>query len=148
MSSGTFIIQSGYKRIGVHSVVRPASSEDIEDGRLILNSMLQGWESKDIFLGIVPLNLEGDELGEPPDATNAIIDNFAVKVAPNFDNGKTIVSTDLKDNARAGMALLNGLFRVTEMPQKKISSTTPRGSGHGRHHDDRIFMDDDNQLGS
>ncbi len=148
MSKGTFIIQSGYKRIGVHSVVKSASSEDIEDGRRILNSMLQGWESKDIFLSIVPLKLPGEELGDPADATNAIIDNFAIMAAPNFDNGKTIVSQDLKDNARAGMALLNSLYRVTEMPQKKISSLTPRGSGHGRHHDHRIFMGDDNQLGS
>ena len=146
MSSGTFIIESAYKRIGVHSVAKAAAPEDIEDGKDTLNAMLQAWQSKDIFLETVPLDKSGDELGEPMDARNAIIDNLAIMCAPNFDNGKVVVSQQLKDNARAGMALVNSLYRVTEIPKKKVSKLTVRGSGHGRHHGTRIFMGDNNEL--
>lgn len=151
MSTGTFIIESGYKLIGVHSVVKPASPEDIEDGKNRLNAMLQALQTKGILLGIVPLQEVGDELGEPMDATNAIIDNFALQSAPNFDNGKQIVSPELRINARSGMALLNSHFRETCLPVKKLSTTTVRGSGHrryGRYRVNGIFMGNDNEVGS
>ncbi len=146
MSKGTFIIENGYKRIGVHSIAHPAAPEDIEDGKDILNSMLSAWQSKDILLEVVPLDQEGDELGEPPDATNAIIDNFALAVAPNFDNGKVIVSQQLKDNARAGMALMTSTYRKTDVAKRKVSQLLPLGAGHGRHHHTRTFMGEDNEL--
>lgn len=132
MSSGTFIIQSAYQRIGAHSVVAPATPEAIEAGQFILNSMMQLWLSENIDLGTVPLLAPGSELGEPADSTNAIIDNLALLLAPNFDNGRQIVSPQLKANAKLGKSLIRNLYQQITIPEKVVSSTLPLGQG-GRH---------------
>lgn len=132
MSSGTFIIQSAYQRIGAHSLAAPATPEAIEAGQFILNSMMQLWLSENIDLGTVPLNAPGDELSEPGDSTNAIIDNLSLLLAPNFDNGRPIVSPQLKTNAKFGKALIRNLYQQITIPEKVVSSTLPVGQGGRR----------------
>jgi len=132
VSSGTFIIQSAYQRIGAHSVAAPANPESIESGMFILNSMINLWLSQNIVMGTVPLDAPGDELGEPADATNAIIDNLALMMSPDFDNGRNIVSPQLKINATLGKSLIRNLYQQIDIPDKVVSSTLPIGQG-ARH---------------
>jgi len=130
MSSGTFVIEAGLKRIGAQSVVQPANPESKIEGMNILNSMLQLWLSWGIDLGIVPLQAPGDELGEPLDTRNAIIDNLALFLSADFDNGNNIVSEQLRSNARLGLSQVKQLYRKNIIPRKQMSSTTPRGQGN------------------
>ena len=140
MSSGTEIIQAALRRIGAHSKVAPASADSISIGRDALNSMLELWLSQSIFLGVVPLEVPGSELSESLDMRNPIIDNLAIQMAPDFDNGKTIVSQDLKNNARAGLSHLKNLYQTITIPSKVVSSTLPTGSGNDRGARSRAFF--------
>jgi hypothetical protein len=130
MSDGTTIIQSALKLIGKHSIVQPADPESVEIGKFTLNSMLQLWLSQNVDMGIVPLNAEGDELGEPLDARQGIINNLAILMAPNFDNGDVVVSQTLMANARLSKAEIKRLYRSITIPNKVVSSTLPKGAGN------------------
>lgn len=139
MSSGTEIIQAALMRIGAHSLVAPAPPESIIVGRDTLNSMLMLWLSQDIDLGIAPLDAPGDKLDEPLDTRQGIIDNLAIMLAPNFDNGKTVVSQTLVFNARIGFITIKSLYENLTIPDKVLSSTLPRGAGNTRGTLPRIF---------
>lgn len=132
MSTGTFLVQSGLKRIGAASIVQPAAPETIIEGFGILKSMVASWASWGIDLRLSPLNVPGDEIGEPLDSTNAIIDNLALRLAPDFDNGRGNVSEQLKANARIGLAQVKQSYRPLSVPPRQISSTAPRGQGNAR----------------
>jgi len=139
MSSGTEIVQAALKEIGAHSIVAPADPESILVGKNTLNSMLQIWLSQCIDLGIVPLDASGEELGEPADSTQVIIDNLAIALAPNFDNGDNVVSAELRNNARRGFVRLRGLYQILTIPDKVVSSTLPRGAGNDRGFRTKVF---------
>lgn len=139
MSSGTEIIQQALKRIGAHGITQPAAPETIVVGRDILNSMLQMWLSEGIDLGIVPLDAPGEELGEPLDARNAIIDNLALWLSPDFDNGENIVSEQLMSNARKGKNIIRNLYQDVVIPLKIVSSTLPVGQGNRTGFLRRVF---------
>ena len=76
MSDGTTLIESSLKLIGAHSIYAPADAESIEVSLGTLNSMLQLWLSQGIELNISPLNAVGEEVGEPLDTRQAIINNL------------------------------------------------------------------------
>jgi hypothetical protein len=128
MSDGTTIIESALKLIGAHSIAAPADPESIEIGMFTLNSMLQLWLSQNVDMGIVPLEAPGDELGEPLDARQSIIDNLSILLAPNFGVG--VVDQVLRDNARLSKAEIKRLYRNITIPAKVVSSTLPRGAGN------------------
>ena len=92
--------------------------------------MLQLWLSQGIDLGIVPLDAPGDELGEPLDSRNAIIDNLALRISPDFDNGNTVVSPQLTSNAKREFNLIKNLYQIVDVPLKIVSSTLPVGQGN------------------
>ena len=140
MSIGTDIIQEALNQIGAHSIVSPADPESIVKAMKVLNSMLQLWLSKSIDMGTTPLKNPGDELNEPLDGRQVIIYNLAVKTAPMFENGKVIVSQDLKRNALSGFDDIRSLYQVITIPDKVVSSTLPRGQGNTRFRDFRIFQ--------
>jgi len=146
MSAGTFVIESALKRIGAHSLIQPADAETITEGRDILNSMVQLWLSWGIDIGIVPLDAPGDELGEPLDVRNAIIDNLALMLSPDFDNGGNIVSPQLKSNARNGFQIVKQLYRKSIVPRKQVSGTTPRGQGNIIGVNSRTFFTEGEEL--
>lgn len=116
--------------IGAHSVVSPASAESILVGKDALNSMLEMWLSKGIDFGFAPLDAPGDTLSDPPDVRNGIISNLAIWLAPNFDNGKDIVSVNLRNLARSEFQTIQRLYRGLTIPRKVVSSTLPKGSGN------------------
>ncbi len=132
MSIGTNIIQDALKALGAHSTASPASSGTLEDGRLILNSMLELWTSQSIFIRTVPISVVGEDLNEPIDARNAIVYNLAIMLAPALDNGKAIVSKDLRDLATTTFSTIRALYQDVEVPEMVISSTTPLGAGNTR----------------
>ncbi len=132
MSTGTEIIQNAMERIGAHSIHQPAEPSDIIKGMDILNSMLQLWISWGVDIQTVPIDQPGQDLSEPPDAKNAIIDNLALAMAPNFDNGKVIVSPRLMANAMRGIQQIRTLYRKFKVPRKRPSSLLPRGAGNSK----------------
>jgi hypothetical protein len=85
-------------------------------------------------------------LGEPGDARNAIEDNLAVELAPNFDNGKVVVSPTLERNAKRGYLWLKTLFQVYTIPNKVPSSTLPKGAGNSQGTDRRVFFGENGSL--
>jgi|GEM_PF-3356544 hypothetical protein len=146
MSSGTEIITAALQKIGAHSVASPASPEAIVDAKSILNSMLQMWQSDRIDMGVVPLDAPGDELSEPMDAKLGIIYNLAIMLAPDFSNGKQVVSPELSRGARIGYTFIKKMYQPVVIPQKKVSSTMPMGAGSTRGVWRSTFVDQDREL--
>ena len=148
MSTGTRIIQDALKLIGAHSVVSPAGPESIEDGRVALNSMLEMWNSKNIQIGTTPLEVAGDELNEPADCRNAIVQKLAIEVAPLFDNGKLVVSPELRALAKVNFQDVRSLYGKLTIPRKVLSSTTPTGAGNSNGNFTRRFWPKDSAVGN
>jgi hypothetical protein len=137
MSTGTSIIERALKRIGVLSVAVPSSPEQITDGLLELNSMLNLWLSYGIKFQFNPITQPGEELDEPIDATSAIVDNLAVRIAPDYNKP---VSADLKANARRGWNDIKTQYQEVCIPDKVVSSTLPFGEGNAKGTDARVFF--------
>lgn len=132
MTTGTVLIEDALRRIGAHSIASPAQPETIVDGMDILNSMLQLWMSWGIDIQTIPIEEPGEEVSEPIDAKNAIIDNLAIAMSPNFDNGTTVVSPQLKSNALMGFNMVKTLYTKFTIPNKVPSSTLPLGAGNAK----------------
>lgn len=131
MTIGTNIIKRSLRKIQVDTLNSPASPEDIDEAVAVLNSMLSLWLSKGIRLGIVPLEAAGDELGEPGDTTNAIVSNLAIHLADNYEDGQSIVTQSLKNNATRDFEdLANVGYREIIVPQIIPSSTLLTGAGN------------------
>ena len=140
MSTGTAIIQRALQGIGAHSIVSPASPASIVLGMEKLNSMLEMWLSQGIETGATPLDVPGDELNEPNDTRNGIISNLSLELAPDFDNGKNVVSLELRRNAKAGYANIKNLYQKFTVPKKVVSSTLPIGAGNLRWGNWRVYF--------
>jgi len=132
MTIGTVLIEDALRRIGAHSIASPAEPETIVDGMDILNSMLQNWMSWGLNIQTIPIAEPGEEVSEPIDAKNAIIDNLAVLMSPNFDNGISVVSEQLRTNARMGFNQVKTLYTKFTIPNKVPSSTLPLGAGNSK----------------
>lgn len=146
MSTGTAIIERALEAIGAHSIVSPASPNSIVLGMEKLNSMLEMWLTLGITIGFTPLEVPGDELNEPNDTKNGIIDNLAVELAPNFDNGKVVVSPALRQNAIRNFNHIKNLYQSVTVPTKVVSSTLPVGAGNSRGVNSRVFFPKDATL--
>lgn len=145
MSTGTSIIEEALEEIGVHSVLSPSSPENIIKGMKKLNSMLEGWLSKNILIGFTPLEAPGDNLNEPADTRNGIIYNLAINLASTF---KVAVSPDLKGLATVGMDDIAQIYQVHVIPAKVVSDTLPVGAGNRRWRDARVFFPVGTELDS
>jgi len=129
MSSGTSIIQKALRKIGAFSPVLPSQEDSTIIGRDALNAMLQQWLSEGIDLGIPPLDAPGNELNEPRDSTNAIVNNLALELAPDFNVNPSL---RLITNAQRDFAAIKRLYQKLTIPDKVVSSTLPRGAGNQR----------------
>ena len=147
MSTGTAIIERALQKIGAHSIVQPSNPEDIVIGMNALNSMLETWLTQGIDIGVTPLDVPGDELNEPTDTQNGIINNLAIELAPDFDNGKLVVSADLRRNAKTGFQSIKNLYQKVTIPKKVVSSTLPVGAGNSRGINRRVFFPEGGTLG-
>lgn len=133
MTTGTQTVQDALRLIGAHSELAPAPNESLDVGFRTLTSMLEMWLSKGIKLGIVPTEKIADDLNEPPDARMAIRYTLALMLAPNFGNGKNVVSLDLSKAQRKEYSTIKRLYRSIDIPGKVVSSTLPIGSGNERN---------------
>ncbi len=93
--------------------------------------MAELWLSKGIKIGTTPLQTPGSELNEIADMRNAIVDNLAVMLAPNF-TGRVVIPPQLTLNAINGFNDAKSLYMEIDTPEKVISSTTPLGAGNRR----------------
>ena len=130
MSAGTEIISDALKLIGAVKRGQSINEEDIIIARDTLNSMLHTWLTKNIDIGFTPLDAPGDELSEPQDTRNGITSNLAIKMAPYFDNGRTVVSVDLKNRATFELQEIKATYQKIQIPLKIASSTLPIGQGN------------------
>lgn len=127
-------------------MVSPAAPESIELGLENLNSMLELWLSRNIILGTTPLEAPADELNEPNDVRNGIISNLALYMAADFDNGKDIVSQELKNAASRDFIQIKALYQKLSIPDKVVSSTLPRGAGNDAGFRSRTFFAKDETI--
>ena len=146
MTIGTKVLRGALRKIGAHSAVSPAEPDTLVEAMDTLNTMVQMWRSQGLIMDILPLKTPGGQLGEPADSRNAIEDNLALALAPNFDNGKTVVSATLERNARVGYQWLKSLYQVITIPDKITSSTLPRGAGNSRGTARRVFFGEGGTL--
>lgn len=137
MSEGTVLIEGALKEIGVVSVAVPSSPEQITDGLIKLNSMMNIWLSWGIQMKFSPITAPGEDLNEPIDATNAIITNLAIKLAPTYSKP---VSQDLKNNARIELEMVKSIYQEVCIPDKVVSSTLPLGAGNSKGIDARVYF--------
>lgn len=128
MSTGTKLVQGALSRLGAHSPIRPAGPESIEVGKDTLNSMYANWQDDNIDFGAVPLNAVGDEFSEPMGVTNAVMDNLAIMLQPQFPN--TQISPDLRANASKGYIDTRAKFQSITIPKPISRSTLPKGQGN------------------
>ena len=143
MSTGTSLIEGALKELGVVSVAVPSSPEQITDGLIKLNSMMNIWLSWGIMLQWSPITVPGEDLEEPIDVTNAIITNLAIKLAPAYSKP---VSPDLRNNARIEMDMVKSLYQEVCIPDKVPSSTLPLGAGNSKGVDSRVFFPNGDTL--
>lgn len=137
MSTGTSLIEGALKEIGVVSVAVPSSPEQITDGLIKLNSLMNLWLSWGIIMKWVPITVPGEDLNEPIDATNAIVTNLAIKLAPTYSKP---VSQDLRNNARIELDMVKSLYQEICIPDKVVSSALPLGAGNSKGIDSRVFF--------
>ena len=147
MTTGTKIVQRALGKLGVYSPLQPAQPESLEAAKDTLNSMLSEWYDDGIDLGTVPLNAIGDELSEPSGARNAIQNNLALQLAPDFP--ATQVSSELVRQANLGYNKINRLWGAIEIPKAKVRDTLPVGQGNKTYGHRRLdaFFPEDSDLG-
>lgn len=148
MTTGTTIVKRALQEIGASSAVSEPSAESLATGLENLNSMISMWSSKGIQTGATPLEVIGDELNEKQDCRNGIIFNLAIYMAPNFDNGKIVVSQDLKNNARRELGDITALYKTFTVPKKVASSTLPKGQGNRQGLLGRAFFNEGEEIGN
>lgn len=148
MSTGTQIIQGAAQKIGVHSPVDPMNAESLVVGLEILNSMLQLWQSQAIKFDFVPIETPGEDLFEPPDVTNALKNNLAVAMAPDFQDAQPTVSLELKEQAKSDYEWIKTLYQVFTIPNKIASSLLPRGAGNSKGIFRKVFTGTDGTIGN
>jgi hypothetical protein len=142
MSTGTKVIQNALARIGAHSPIKPASSESMETGRDVLNSMIAQWMDDNIEIGAVPLEAVGSELSEPLGTFNPVVDNLAILLQPYFPASQ--ISQEVRKNAEKGYQYILGKYQTVTVPKKVVRGTLP--AGQGNRYD--IFFDEGDELGS
>lgn len=143
MSSALKIITPALRKIGVQSPLKPASPESIDEALQELVSMMEKWVTIGYETGINQIESTSDELNEPADLKNIIIDNLACEIAPLYSFS---VSAQLLSKAADGMTFLEKYYRKVVVLNKNISSTAPRGAGNTRGLKPRIFFKNDAVL--
>ena len=145
MSTGTELIEDALKEIQVLSVATPSSPEQITHGLDKLNSMIQLWLSWGIKMQTVPITEPGEDLCEPEDARNAIVTNLAISLAAAY---RAEVVGTLRNDARLSLEMIKSLYQEISIPEKVVSSTTPRGAGNkpGRY-EKTFFIEGDTVSG-
>ncbi len=139
MSTGTYIVTRALQKIGAHTVLKPANSDSLDNGKMVLNSYISELQDDNIDTGAVPLDAIGDELSEPQGITNQIVNNLAILLEPDHPGAQ--ISPQLRVNAAKGAAMIRRKYKVTVIPKQVVRETLPKGSGNRENHyyDDVYF---------
>lgn len=148
MSTGTDIIKRALQKIGASSALSEPSTETMQTAFESLNSMISLWLSQNIQTGATLMNVHGDELNEKQDCRNAIINNLAVMLGPDFDNGKSVVSADLRALANQQFQMVKAIYQSLDVPKRVVSSTLPYGQGNKRYIREDAFFPEGSKLGN
>ena len=125
------LIRLSLGKIQADTTNSPATPADLTKGVMPLNSMIALWVTKEINLGILPVNGIGDDLREPLFSFNAIVSNLALHLADDYEDGQAIVTQTLINNARRDFEdLANVGYREIIVPQIIPSSTLVTGQGN------------------
>ena len=133
MSTGTSLVQQALQKIGVHSAIKSANAEAMENGRKVLNSLFEELTDKDIIIGARPLEAIGQEFGEPSGATNPIIYLLAERL--QIDYIGTEPSMNLTKMANRAMNYLELYYEAISIPNPTVRNTLPKGQGNYRDRD-------------
>ena len=148
MSTGTLIIRRALQKIGASSSVSEPDPDTVQTAFEALNSMIADWTARGIDINAVPLTVPGDDLGELPDTTNAVISNLAVLVSPDMDNGKGVVSQVLMSQSTSQFQMVKNKYQTVAVPCKVISSTTPRGAGNRLWRFGEAYFPEGSEIGN
>lgn len=143
MTIGTKIIESALEEIGAHSVVSPANPESIQTAKNVLNGMIAAWEDDGIVMGCSPLKEPGSELSEPLGASNGIVYNLAILLAPKFPGA--VVTPLLLRNAQKTLNKIENHWRTLTIPNMSVRGTLPKGQGNFIY--EKTFFDEGDELG-
>ena len=137
MSTGTALCDDALMAANITSSVVPADPTQQDNAFTRLRTMMQLWLSWGIVFDIVPTTAIGEDLNEPIDARNAIVDNLAVSVLQFY---RLPVTQELLANARLGLYQVKSLYQELTIPNKVVSSTLPKGAGNSKGVDARVFF--------
>lgn len=124
MATASHFIIRALTRLGIRASETSLQADEIQDGLSLLNDMLSGLESR-LQLGFSPIDGITDEVRIPREANAAIIDQLAIRMAPEYSR---IVSVELASAAKNSWDDM--LVSITFIGDVDMPATLPRGSGN------------------
>jgi hypothetical protein len=133
------IILDAFAEIGLASYAFDLSPEQMQAAGKQLDRMMATWSNNGLKMGYFP---EGDDLDDETDvpkaASDALVLNLAVRLAPSY--GKT-PSPDTKSAARgAKRSLLN--MSAAPQPMQMDTGLVPAGQGSRAYGRDPVYLDE------
>lgn len=126
MSTANQIVQEALELVGAYSPLKPARPEIINRAFILLQRYLLWLEARSILLtGIVYPTVIGDQLSEPDDATDFLINNLAVKIAPFLQKEASLT---VKGKAKGSFQMIYNTYGPK--PKEIRKATLPLGSGN------------------
>lgn len=125
MSTAAQVIKTALQLILVQGSEAALEADEFASGVEYLNDMMAEWESNGIDLGYTPVVTLGDEVTIPAYANQAVKQNLAVRLGPEFGG---LVSPLLDRNATESYRyMLNAAY---EVQSTTYQTTLPMGSGN------------------
>ncbi len=125
MATAAKIITRALTRLGIRASETAIEADEMADGLDLLNDMLSNWNDSGYGLGFSPIANLTDEVRIPRLANLAVIDAFAIILAPEYSRP---VSAAL--GAAAKLSFGNMVRAIVFIGDVDYPSTLPRGSGN------------------
>jgi hypothetical protein len=134
MATVADVAKRSLSRILVQGSEAPLEADEYQSFIMDLNNYMTSLEAEGVNLGYTIVYNLADEVTVPMGALAGIIDNMAVRVAPDY--GAT-ASQELIQNAVNGMKAMRMLGQ--KIPRGHYPGTLPRGSGNYSEYSDVTF---------
>ena len=128
MATVAQVAKASLQRILVQASEADLEPDEYQDFIFAMNNYMAALESDGVCLGYSPVSDLGDEVTVPDGAIEGIIDNMAIKAAPDYSG---VVTEDLRISASNGLKVMRKLGQLTR--QTKLPSNLPLGSGNYAH---------------
>ena len=138
MATASHFISRALTRLGVRASETSLQADEIQDGISLLNDMMSEWEETGPQLGFSPVAGVSDEVRIPRGANAAVIDNLAIRMAPEYSRVVSPALAKSADDSLKNLLNANVFIGDVDMP-----STLPIGSGNqicDNDLDDRRFF--------